>query len=171
MWQFLPMALKALAINTGVNAVTGKPLLQNSAQAALLSQFGGANSLLGNQIPGAEVVTAPVTNTIIPGSIESELGMAGADGVFRNQDYFANVFGNPIYTGGEGLLTNIGDELKTSLSSIAPQNLLGVASLLNDQPDTSAYRQSAGTGGVSRGSGQGLAVQMPQARVFKRRKA
>ena len=69
------------------------------------------------------------------------------------------------------MLSNVAGDVKSALSDIAPQNLLGVASLL-DQPDTSQYRQMAGTGGgVSRGSGQGLAVEMPQARVFKRRKA
>lgn len=148
----------------------------NTSQGGLLSEspakYLGSTGEIGSNMG---FVTKPsVENNFVyssPDVIESDLGMAGADGVFRNQDYFANVFGNPIYTGGEGLLSNIGDELKTSLSSITPKNLLGVASLL-DQPDTSQYRQMAGTGGgVSRGSGQGLAVEMPQARVFKRRKA
>lgn len=164
------MALKAVGINAGINAATGKPILQNAGQAAFLSQFGGGNGgLLGGQ-EGAVIANNPATE-IVKNSIESELGMAGADGVFRNQNYFANVFGNPIYTGGEGLLTNVAGDVKSALGDITPQNLLGVASLL-DQPDTSQYRQMAGTGGgVSRGSGQGLAVEMPQARVFKRRKA
>lgn len=165
MWQWLPFA-----INTGVNLIRGKDPLQAAAQAGLTSQFGGADGgLLGNQIPGAEIASNVATD-VAKDSIASE-GMKQIGDTFYNMDYYKNLFGNPIYTGGEGLLSNIGDELKTSLSSIAPQNLIGVASLLNDQPDTSAYRQSAGTGGVSRGSGQQLTVEMPQAKVFKRRKA
>ena len=165
MW---PQILAALALNAGKNLINGDPLEKNAVPAAA---SGGVGGLLGTTIPGAEVAT-PATNSIIPGSIESELGMAGADGVFRNQDYFANIFGNPVYTGGEGLLSNVAGDVKSALGDITPQNLLGVASLLDQQPDTSQYRQMAGTGGgVSRGSGQGLAVEMPQARVFKRRKA
>jgi len=168
MWQWLPMALKAVGINAGINAATGKPPLQNAGQAAFLSQFGGDGGLLGGQ-EGAVIANNPATE-IVENSIGST-GMKQIGDTYYNMDYYKNLFGNPIYTGGEGLLSNIGDELKTSLSSISPQNLLGVASLLN-QPDTSQYRQMAGTGGgVSRGSGQGLALEMPQARVFKRRKA
>lgn len=149
----------------------------NTAQGGLLTEspakYLGSTGEIGSNMG---FITKPtVENNFVyssPDVIESELGQAGADGVFRNEDYFANVFGNPIYKGGEGLLSNIGDELKTSISNISPQNLYGVASLLGEQQDTSQYRQMAGTGGgVSRGSGQGLAVQMPQAKVFKRRKA
>ena len=123
---------------------------------------------------GAGGGISSATSNIIPGSLESEglLKTIGDGSTLYNQDYFANVLGNPVYTGGEGLLSNVAGDIGASLGNISPQNLYGVASLLGDQQDTSQYRQMAGTGGgVSRGSGQGLALQMPQAKVFKRRKA
>jgi len=156
-------------IGAGIGAITNpkKPI-----QGAII---GGGLGYGGGLLAAPEGATAKVAATtgaadVAKDSIASE-GLKQIGDTYYNMDYYKNLFGNPIYTGGEGLLSNIGDELKTSLSSISPQNLLGVASLLN-QPDTSQYRQMAGTGGgVSRGSGQGLALEMPQARVFKRRKA
>jgi len=156
-------------IGAGIGAITNpkKPI-----QGAII---GGGLGYGGGLLAAPEGATARAAATtgaadVAKDSIASE-GLKQIGDTYYNMDYYKNLFGNPIYTGGEGLLSNIGDELKTSLSSISPQNLLGVASLLN-QPDTSQYRQMAGTGGgVSRGSGQGLALEMPQARVFKRRKA
>ena len=140
--------LQAIGLNAGKNLLTGQDPLQGAGQAALLSQFGGFG---GTEIPGAEVATsASDVASVIPGSIESA-GMKQIGDTFYNQDYFANVLGNPIYTGGQGLLSNLGDEASAALSNITPENLTGLASLLEQQPDTSAYRQSAGTGGVSRG--------------------
>lgn len=188
--------LAALGVNAGKNILTGQDPLKNAAQAGLIGGLTGG--LLNNTIPGAEVSgvggstggvagvgTVPnaagagggissATSNIIPGSLESEglLKTIGDGSTLYNQDYFANVLGNPVYTGGEGLLSNVAGDIGASLGNISPQNLYGVASLLGDQQDTSQYRQMAGTGGgVSRGSGQGLALQMPQAKVFKRRKA
>jgi hypothetical protein len=155
--------LTALGINAGKNILTGQDPLQGAAQAGLA---GGVGGLLGTTIPGAEVATNPVAGSI------ADSGMVSVGGTFYNPEYFAGTsLGMPMYTGGKGLLSNVAGDIGASLGDITPQNLLGVASLL-DQPDTSQYRQMAGTGGgVSRGSGQGLAVEMPQARVFKRRKA
>lgn len=158
--------LQAIGINAGKNILTGQDPLKNTIPAAA---SGGVGGLLGTTIPGAEVTANPATS--IPGSI-ADSGMVNIGGTFYNPEYFAGTsLGVPMYTGGEGLLSNVAGDIKSALGDISPQNLMGVASLL-DQPDTSQYRQMAGTGGgVSRGSGQGLAVEMPQARVFKRRKA
>jgi hypothetical protein len=183
------------AINAGKNLINGEPQTKGLIESAALSMTG---NLLGNTVPGAEVSgvggstggvagvgnvpnaagagggISSATSNIIPGSLESEglLKTIGDGSTLYNQDYFANVLGNPVYTGGEGLLSNVAGDIGASLGNISPQNLYGVASLLGDQQDTSQYRQMAGTGGgVSRGSGQGLALQMPQAKVFKRRKA
>jgi len=77
------------------------------------------------------------------GTIESVMGQAGADGVFRNSDYFANILGNPTYTGNEGLLSQIGtgaeslfDTAKANLPDITPQNLVGVSSILSNMANT-----------------------------------
>lgn len=165
--------LQAIGINAGKNILTGQNPLKGGVEAGITGGvtggFGGEGGLLGNTIPGAEATSA--AQNIIPGSIESELGMAGADGVFRNKDYFANVLGTPVYTGGEGLLSNVASEAGSMLGNLTPENLSGVASLLGEQQDTSQYQQMAGTGGgMKQGSGGNLAVQFPQAKVFKRRK-
>ena len=163
--------LAALGVNAGKNILTGQDPLKNAAQAGLVGGISGG--LLNNTISGAEVASgATDVASAIPNSIESA-GMTNVGGTFYNPDYFVGEsIGMPTFTGGQGLLSNSADEAGSMLGSLTPENLSGVASLLGEQQDTSQYRQMAGTGaGVSRGSGQGLAVQMPQAKVFKRRKA
>ena len=138
--------LTALAVNTGKNILTGQDPLQDAARNTLTG--GATGNLMGNVIPGAEIPASPTD--IIPGSIESA-GMTNIGGTFYNPEYFVGEsLGMPIYSGGQGLLSNLGDEASAALSNITPENLTGLASLLEQQPDTSAYRQSAGTGGVSR---------------------
>jgi hypothetical protein len=161
--------LQAIGMNAGKNILTGQDPLKGTVEAGITGGitggFGGDGGLLGGT-SGAQVAANPVAGSI------ADSGMVNIGGTFYNPEYFAGTsLGVPMYTGGEGLLSNVAGDIKSALGDITPQNLLGVASLL-DQPDTSQYRQMAGTGGgVSRGSGQGLAVEMPQARVFKRRKA
>lgn len=158
--------LQAIGINAGKNILTGQDPLQGAAQAGLSGGILGG--FTGSTIPGAEVATPTAS---IPGSI-ADSGMVNIGGTFYNPEYFAGTsLGMPMYTGGEGLLSSVAGDVKSALGDITPQNLLGVASLLDQQPDTSQYRQMAGTGGgVKQGSGQGLSVQMPQAKIFKRRK-
>ena len=166
--------LAALGVNAGKNVLTGKNPLDNALGAGIAGGITGGlagttagttDGLLGNAIPGAEV------SSIVPGSIESA-GMTNVGGTFYNPDYFVGEsLGVPTYTGGQGLLSNAADDVGSMLGNLTPENLSGVASLLNEQQDTGQYRQMAGTGGgVKQGSGQGLSVQMPQAKIFKRRK-
>ena len=98
---------------------------------------------------------------MLPGTLESggDLVM-GADGVFRNSAYFQNVLGTPVFTGGEGLLSNslsgLTDMMPQSLSEVAtPQNLAGVAGILSSMPENKAPLQNIGGGQISHG-------QMPQ---------
>ncbi len=185
--------LAALGVNAGKNILTGQDPLKNAAQAGLVGGLTGG--LLNNTISGAEVSgvggstngvagvgTAPSaagggisSSAIVPGSLESEglLQFNQATGTYLNpSQYVGESIGVPTFTGGKGLLSNAADEAGSMLGNLTPENLSGVQSLLGEQQDTGQYRQMAGTGGgVSRGSGQGLAVQMPQAKVFKRRKA
>lgn len=171
-WWF--PVLQAIGINAGKNILTGQNPLKGGIEAGITGGVTGGLSgtttgttggLLDNTIPGAGV------SSIVPGSIESA-GMTNVGGTFYNPDYFVGEsLEIPTYTGGQGLLSNVADDIGSSLSNLTPENLSGVASLLGDQPDTSQYRQMAGTGGgVKQGSGQGLSVQMPQAKIFKRRK-
>jgi len=165
MW-WMPI-LTALGINAGKNILTGNNPLKGSVETGITG--GVTGGLLQTPIPGAEVASA---QNIIPGSIESELGAINpVTGTYLAKDQYTNFLGNPIYKGGEGLLSNAASEAGSMLGKLAPDNLSGVASLLSDSQDTSQYRQMAGTGGgMKQGSGGKLAVEFPQAKVFKRRK-
>jgi hypothetical protein len=158
MWQFALPALKAVGINAGVNLLRRKPLFENAGTAAVTgATFGGSDSLLGqtdfgkglfNSMPSS-IANVPVQE----GTIESVMGPATASGTYLDKDYFANILGSPVYTGNEGLLSQIGtgagslfDMAQTELGdSITPQNLIGVSSILSNMAN--APRPVANMGG------------------------
>jgi hypothetical protein len=156
MWQFALPALQAVGINAGVNLLRRKPLFQNAGTAAVTGGvLGGFNG--GGLFSSAPTASAVPTTS---GAFEASMGLsklpgmataesipgmvAGADGVLRNSDYFANILGNQVYTGNEGLLSQIGtgaeslfDTAKTELGdSITPQNLIGVSNILSNMANT-----------------------------------
>jgi hypothetical protein len=186
--------LQAIGMNAAKNVVTGQDPLKGSIEAGvtggILGGFSPASS--GAEVSGvgsstggvAGVGTAPSaagagggisSSGIIPGSLESEglLQFNKATGTYLNpSQYVGESIGMPTFTGGEGLLSNAASEAGSMFGNLAPENLSGVASLLGGEQDTNQYQQMAGTGGgVSRGNASNLAVQFPQAKVFKRRKA
>jgi hypothetical protein len=156
MWQFALPALQAVGINAGVNLLRRKPLFQNAGTAAVtggvLGGFNGgglfSSSPTASAVPttsGAFESSMGLSNLPGMATAESIPGMvAGADGVLRSSDYFANILGNQVYTGNEGLLSQIGtgassifDTAKTELGdSITPQNLIGVSSILSNMANT-----------------------------------
>jgi hypothetical protein len=156
MWQFALPALQAVGINAGVNLLRKKPLFQNAGTAAVtggvLGGFNGgglfSSSPTASAVPttsGAFESSMGLSNLPGMATAESIPGMvAGADGVLRNSDYFANILGNQVYTGNEGLLSQIGtgassifDTAKTELGdSITPQNLIGVSNILSNMANT-----------------------------------
>ncbi len=156
MWQFALPALQAVGINAGVNLLRRKPLFQNAGTAAVtggvLGGFNGgglfSSSPTASAVPttsGAFESSMGLSNLPGMATAESIPGMvAGADGVLRNSDYFANILGNQVYTGNEGLLSQIGtgassifDTAKTELGdSITPQNLIGVSNILSNMANT-----------------------------------
>jgi hypothetical protein len=141
MFNFVMPALTAIGINSGMNLLRGKPLFQNTGTAAVTGGVLGGFGQPGGIFGSTPVQTArAASNTIVPGSIESVMGQVGADGVFRNPEYFANILGNPVFTGNEGLLSQIGtgagsifDMAKTNIPDyVTPQNLLGVSNILSN---------------------------------------
>jgi hypothetical protein len=144
MFNFVMPALTALGINSGINLLRRKPLFQNAGTAAVTGGVLGGFNQPGGIFGSTPVQTATTaSNTIVPGSIESTMGQVGADGVYRNADYFANILGSPVYTGNEGLLSQIGtgaeslfDTAKANLPDITPQNLIGVSSILSNMANT-----------------------------------
>jgi hypothetical protein len=141
------------AVTGGVLGGFGQPGGVFGSSSSPLSAGGISNGAVTNALAGGDVGKGLAMNasalagsggmtagsSYIPGSIESVMGQAGADGVFRNPDYFANILGSPVYTGNEGLLSQIGtgagslfDTAKANLPDITPQNLLGVSSVLSN---------------------------------------
>jgi hypothetical protein len=105
----------------------------------------GGGGLLGGGAAGGSGLTSAATGlkagtSYAPGTIESVMGSANAAGTYTNPDYFANILGNQVYTGNDGLLSQIGtgagsifDSAKTSVNeNLTPQNLLGLSSILNN---------------------------------------
>jgi len=139
--------------------------------AAGTSAATGAGAGLGANAPGAAAFEASMglpssqfianggsLSTALGGTAQSIPGMtAGADGVLRSSDYFANVMGNPIFTGNEGLLSQIGtgagslfDMAKTNIPDyVTPQNLIGVSSILSNMNSMPRPVASGGGGQIT----------------------
>jgi hypothetical protein len=153
MWQFALPALQAIGINAGVNLLRRKPLFQNAGTAAV------TGGVLGGFNGGGLFSSSPTAVPTTSGAFEASMGLsklpgmataesipgmvAGADGVLRNSDYFTNILGNQVYTGNDGLLSQIGtgaeslfDTAKANLPDITPQNLIGVSSILSNMANT-----------------------------------
>jgi hypothetical protein len=173
----MPLLVGA-GLGAGTNLLRGKGvggILKGAALGGALGGIGGGLNGLANGgsfLEGAGLnglsgatANAGIGEAVIPGSIESGGDVVlGADGVYRNAANFQNVFGNPVFTGGEGLLSNgmsnITDMMPQSLSEYAtPQNLLGVGQVLSAMPSNQAPLQNIGSGQISQG-------QMPQYTPF-----
>ena len=162
MWNFVMPALTAVGINSGMNLLRRKPIFENTGTAAVtggvLGGFGQPGGIFGST--PVQTAGSAASNTIVPGSIESALGQAGADGVFRNPEYFSNILGNQVYTGNEGLLSQIGtgagsifDSAQASLGDeLTPQNLLGVSMLMNNMSQARPMPSMGGGGGMQGGT-------------------
>lgn len=148
-------ALGGLGGGVGNMMKAGQALQGASAIPTTASAFESSMGLAG--LPGA-------------GTIESAgLGAIGAGGTLYNPEYFANVLGNPVYKGGEGLLSNLGGGILNGLPDyVTPQNLMGAANIINNTQ--MPQRQFAPAGGVSQGKTSGLNVDMGGARPIGMRR-
>jgi hypothetical protein len=178
------MAMIGAAVGGGTSLLKGQSLGDSLKGAAIGGALGGAGGLAGNAIKGASVAgsaagtgAASGASGAGSGTIESVMGAAGPDGVFLNADYFANVMGNPIYTGSEGLLSQIGtgagslfDMAQAGLPSyMTPQNMIGVGQIIADTQQARPLPIAPG-GGVRPGSVQGLNVNFGGAQVVPKRR-
>ena len=146
-------------IGAGVGAFTNKKDPLKGALIGGTLGYGGGTAFggSGGGILGGSTGTAAgglkAGTSYAPGTIESVMGSANAAGTYTNPDYFANILGNQVYTGNEGLLSQIGtgagsifDTAKTELGeSITPQNLIGVSNILSNMAN--APRPVANMGG------------------------
>jgi len=132
----------------GGSAFGGGGLLGGSASgAAGGSGLTSAGAGLGANAPGAAAFNQSMGLSALPGmgTIESAgLKTIGGGSTLYNPEYFSNIMGSPIYTGNEGLLSQIGtgagsifDTAKTQLGEYAtPQNLVGVSNILSNMNST-----------------------------------
>ena len=129
----LPMLYGALA-GGGINILRGK----NPLKGALL---GGALGGLGGMFSPAVAGTAGATGTatsgaVLPGTVES-MGLVfnPATGTYLAPEAFLGAStAFPVFTGGEGLLSNAFGNISSSIPSsvkdyMTPQNMIGVANM------------------------------------------
>jgi hypothetical protein len=165
-------------IGAGVGAFTNKKDPLKGAVTGGLLGYGGGTALgasgagatsavptsagmgLGANAPGAAAFNQSMGLNALPGmgTIESAgLGTIGGGSTLYNKDYFANIAGNPVYTGNEGLLSQFGtgansllDMAKTNIPSyVTPQNLIGASNIIsNMQPQP---MQPIQAGGIKQG--------------------
>jgi hypothetical protein len=130
----------------GGSAFGGGGLLGGGG-AAGSSGLTSAGAGLGANAPGAAAFNQSMGLSALPGmgTIESAgLKTIGSGSTLYNPEYFSNIMGSPIYTGNEGLLSQIGtgsgtifDTAKTQLGEYAtPQNLVGVSNILSNMSNT-----------------------------------
>lgn len=173
-------------IGAGVGALGSALTGNNPFKGALLggglgTGYGGISSLLsgGGFMEGAfpfmtqaapaaaesvslAAPTVDISNAAMLGAPQSGNWAMTPYGTLINKDYYANVLGTPIYTGGQGFLTNAYDEVKNMLPNISSSdvgNALGAASIAQKYAQRPPIPQ-APAGGVSRGNPpSGSAVQ------------
>lgn len=162
MFPLLMPALIGAGIGGGVNLLRGK----NPLQGALLGGLGGAatggmsNYFNTGSFLGASPVGQQVANAAMAGAGGAPFAGAvfnPATGTFLNPEYFVGSGSSlPIFSGGQGLLSNAMDMASTSIpealkNELTAQNMVGVANILNQQ--SQAPRISGGGGGGLKGGG------------------
>lgn len=176
MWNFIiPSALKAVGINAGINLLRNKPLLQNAGTAAITGgTFGGYNNymdtgnVLGASSAGQQVANAAMSANALAAAPQAAGNWAMVDGTLTNMDYYKNILGTPVFTGGQGLLSNAMDMASNQIPSflkdnMTPQNLLGAGMLLNqNNAPMMPAPQGARTGGSQVPYTPMINVQVPE---------
>lgn len=159
MWNFLMPALIGAGIGGGVNLLRGKDPLKG----ALLGGVSGAatgglnNYFKTGSLLGASPVGEQVAQNALIGAPQAMGNFAlSPSGTILNMDYYNTMLGTPIFSGGQGLLSNAMDMASTSIpealkNELTAQNMVGVANILNQQ--TQAPRISGSGGGGLRGGG------------------
>lgn len=157
------MALVGAGIGGGTSLIKGKSLGKSLKNAAIGGTLGYGGGLAGQGLGlGGAAANAGTVGEILPGTIESS-GMVfnpATGSYLAPEAYLGAGTSMPVFTGGEGLLSNgisgLTDMMPQSLSEVAtPKNLLGVAQVMSAMPENKAPLQNIGGGQISHG-------QMPQ---------
>ena len=151
----ITMAMVGAAVGGGGSLLKGKSLGKSLKNAAIGGTLGYGGSLAGQGLLGAGATEGATTLApeALVGTIESspELTM-GADGVLRNNAYFSNVFGNPIFTGTGSMLDkasmgaqSLGSNFSNPFSGgLGVDNLMGAAKMASMYQPTQATPAPAG---------------------------
>lgn len=136
--------LPMMGIGAGLGLLTGGT--QGALKGAALGGLGGAynnwsqtGSLLGASPVGAKVAEAGMAANAAAAAPQAMGNFAlTPSGTLLNMDYYQNVLGNPVFTGGQGLVSNALSDLSSYIPSymtdnLTPQNMLGVANILGQQ--------------------------------------
>lgn len=120
------------------SALTGK----NPIQGALMGGVGGgltggaSNLMNTGSLLGASEVGKQVAQNAMIGAPQAMGNFATLPGgTIANMDYYQNVLGTPVFTGGQGFASNAMDMAGTMIpealaKNLTPSNLLGVGNLL-----------------------------------------
>lgn len=160
MFPLLMPALIGAGIGGGVNLLRGKDPLKGAllggvsgAATGGLSNYLGTGSVLGASAAGQQVANAAMAGA--GGAPFAGAVFNPATGTFLNPEYFVGSGSSlPIFSGGQGLLSNAMDMASTSIpealkNELTAQNMVGVANILNQQ--SQAPRISGGGGGLKGG--------------------
>jgi len=151
--------LPMMGIGAGLGLLTGGT--KGALKGATLGGLGGAynnwaqtGSLLGASPVGAKVAEAGMAaNAPFAGAVFNP-----TTGTYLNPEYFVGAGSSmPVFTGGQGLVSNALDDLSNYIPSymrdnFTPQNMLGVASILGQQqraPQLPAPQPASSTRGGS----------------------
>jgi hypothetical protein len=166
--------MEPVLIGAGLGAAGSAIQGKNPLQGALMGGatggvFGGASNLmntgalLGASPVGAEVARNAMATNIASAAPQAAGNWAMVDGTLTNMDYYKNILGTPVFTGGQGTFANAvdmaGNAIPETLSkNLTPNNLLGVGNLLANF-DTRAPMQSSPIAALRQG-------QAPQQYAF-----
>lgn len=136
--------LPMMGIGAGLGLLTGgtKGALRGAALGGIgggINNLASTGSLLGASPVGAKVAEAGMAANAAAAAPQAMGNFAlTPSGTILNMDYYQNVLGTPVFTGGQGLVSNALSDLSNYIPSsltnnLTPQNMLGVASLLGQQ--------------------------------------
>lgn len=154
-------------MNAGLNLLRNKPLFENAGTAAVTGGvFGGFNnymdtgSILGSSPVGSQVANAAsaavpasqVGKEVVVNSVD-DMGLVfnPSTGTYLNpENYVLSNTSTPIFTGGQGLLSNAFDELKNYTPDMSVGNVIGGLGVANQYANSRRPTVQAPAGGISR---------------------
>ena len=150
----------------GLDKLKGASFLQSAAAAPVATPATASAFETSMGLPQSGFYAAGGTGMTGANTLGSMGMVPTAGGTMINPEYYTNILGNPIYKGGEGLLSNAYSNVKEYLT---PQNLMGVANVLSSSQAPQSTPAPSPSSSMRQGSTQGLTVNYGMAKPIKRR--